>query len=614
MERIKERTGQYEVSVRVKSNGYFEARVSFKLGGGRSPRLQKGGKSEELAVLNLLTALDSYIDTCYQSGIITTKIDDCIPQRLMKSINDLGVITSEITAKTLAIVNKINSINSNILNTIAVPNNVVPFYPPQNNTSNVVAPAPALVPTNINYNLANTNVPKKEQELCIIEDFATEWLKFRYSLCKKTDDNPKPLAPKTIDKNHYNLKKNILPFFKEQKILYLSQITEKTIEDLLKSIKTQHNKHKSHIVLNMMFKYAIQQKKAKYNPVVNVEKPPEKIATDEIKDEEDDNYIDTNRQEIWINKFEQETKETEKGIIHTDMAILFEVMLLTGIRPEEACGLQWKSVDFEKGVLLIKNAYKSINDYDENMEKIGLIRTDGTLKTENSYRKVPLSLSPRLKQLLLEHKEKQQAIFKKSRAIKDKHRVWSEDEYVFLGRNYHPYVSESLAHGLQKIRDKYKLEHVTPYGLRKSFASYWAEKGMKDTVLQAIMGHRRLCNYKTILYKSITKTDGTRNTKFNKSKLIKKNLYKSIYKFFFYYGFPNFILQIRIEEIIDNGEPGGVRTPDPRLRRPVLYPTELLTHVLGFFPTKVGVNWGNAVILDNWLNWLSLTYSSVQDI
>ena len=27
-----------------------------------------------------------------------------------------------------------------------------------------------------------------------------------------------------------------------------------------------------------------------------------------------------------------------------------------------------------------------------------------------------------------------------------------------------------------------------------------------------------------------------------------------------------------------NGEPGGIRTPDPRLRRPLLYPTELLTH------------------------------------
>ena len=28
------------------------------------------------------------------------------------------------------------------------------------------------------------------------------------------------------------------------------------------------------------------------------------------------------------------------------------------------------------------------------------------------------------------------------------------------------------------------------------------------------------------------------------------------------------------------GEPGGIRTPDPRLRRALLYPAELLTHNL----------------------------------
>ena len=27
-------------------------------------------------------------------------------------------------------------------------------------------------------------------------------------------------------------------------------------------------------------------------------------------------------------------------------------------------------------------------------------------------------------------------------------------------------------------------------------------------------------------------------------------------------------------------EPGGIRTPDPRLRRPLLYPTELQTQIL----------------------------------
>lgn len=37
-----------------------------------------------------------------------------------------------------------------------------------------------------------------------------------------------------------------------------------------------------------------------------------------------------------------------------------------------------------------------------------------------------------------------------------------------------------------------------------------------------------------------------------------------------------------------NGDPGGIRTPDPRLRRPLLYPTELLNHLeraMGIEPT-----------------------------
>ena len=40
---------------------------------------------------------------------------------------------------------------------------------------------------------------------------------------------------------------------------------------------------------------------------------------------------------------------------------------------------------------------------------------------------------------------------------------------------------------------------------------------------------------------------------------------------------------------INAGDPGGIRTPDPRLRRPLLYPTELLNHemerAMGIEPT-----------------------------
>ena len=36
---------------------------------------------------------------------------------------------------------------------------------------------------------------------------------------------------------------------------------------------------------------------------------------------------------------------------------------------------------------------------------------------------------------------------------------------------------------------------------------------------------------------------------------------------------------IRTIRLIFSGDPGGIRTPDPRLRRPLLYPTELLNHM-----------------------------------
>ena len=49
------------------------------------------------------------------------------------------------------------------------------------------------------------------------------------------------------------------------------------------------------------------------------------------------------------------------------------------------------------------------------------------------------------------------------------------------------------------------------------------------------------------------------------------------------------------------GDPGGIRTPDPRLRRPLLYPTGLLDHV-GFAKVTTlywGSYWGNLLLMDN---------------
>lgn len=121
------------------------------------------------------------------------------------------------------------------------------------------------------------------------------------------------------------------------------------------------------------------------------------------------------------------------------------------------------------------------------MNPIGHIRFDDKLKTDKSKRKIPFLLNDRIKRILLEHMKEQQELFKKARAIKDRHWKWNEEQYIFLSRNYYPYVPESLSEGLRDFRNKYNLEHVTPYGLRHSFATYWSEKGMDDAVLQKLM-------------------------------------------------------------------------------------------------------------------------------
>lgn len=332
MEKVKERTNKYEVSINLKNNGYYLARISLKLGGGASKRYEKSGTTEEAALKGLLDLLLDNIDTAFKSGLITCKFDDRIAKRLVSSINNIGITTPEIMEKTLLIVNKINYINSCILNNISLQSNIVPFYNTMTDTNNVsIMPNQANIVTTttpIVHNVSPNEKGFEPVQQIVIEDLATEWLKYRQALCKKTKDNPKPLSRKTLDGNRNRLKKDILPFFKSNKKIYLSQITEDCIKSLLKSINSQNGKHKSYVVLNLLFQYAIKEKNFKDNPVLRVDKPPEKIKTGE---EDDDDYIEPERQDIWLDLFEKEHKENNNNIHHThrDIAILFEIMLLT---------------------------------------------------------------------------------------------------------------------------------------------------------------------------------------------------------------------------------------------------------------------------------------------
>lgn len=474
MEKIKERTNKYGISIRVTSNGYYEARISIKLGGGNSKRLQKGGKTEELAILSLLTALEEYLEDSYQKGLIICKLEDIMSQRLIQSINNIGIISAEITEKALVVAHKINNINAQILNKVNLPSKVVPFC----NTQNIGIEQQQELITAIN-NIQNTRQIQNNKNY-IIEDVAIEWKKYELQLCIKSEDNPRPLCQKTADGYIRILNSIILPFFKKKKICYIKQITVDILNKLFKSVNGYQGKRNTYIVLSLFSQYLINQQIITESLLQGVKKPvkPAKSEEDDIK------VIEVENQKYYLEAFEKE---------NTDMALLFETMLLTGIRPEEACGLKNSSLhkyyvnNEEKYELIINNAYKDFIVYDDEGNQIGHERRDDRLKNEQSYRSIPIN--NKFAEKLLAHKEKQKKIFKTSKAVKRKNRKWSENEYMFLSRTYMPYVSDTLSSGLPKLCEKYNLERVSPYVLRHSFATYCFEKGMKELTLMKIMAH-----------------------------------------------------------------------------------------------------------------------------
>ena len=464
----KERAKKYEVSITLKSNGYYIATISLKIGGEPAKRIENSGTTEELALLGLLNKIMTHIDTAFNNGLITCKFDDRVSQRLVDSVNKTGISTPEILQKILIIVNKINNINAHILQNISLQTNIWPFHQSLDIANNT---------TTINNNLSsNYEKPKSTIEnKVMLENFAIEWIKYRFSLCNKTEDNPKPLSKKTIDGYYKKIIDIILPYCKKNKKLYLHELTENFIIELLKIVKGQTSKRQVYIILNMLFKYAIKNKKITENPLTNIDKPVQ-ISKPEIEKLND--YIEPDRQDIWLDYFEKE---------NTDMSLLFETMLLTGIRPEEACGLKWSAMDLDNNELIINNAYKEFIVYDDDMKPIGHTRHDDKLKTIESNRRIPLN--PRLMEVLLKHKQEQKELFKNSQAIKRHNRKWTSNEYMFLSRTYQPYVSDTLSSGLPKFCRKYNLEKMTPYGLRHSFATFCSEQGMEQIVLMRLMGH-----------------------------------------------------------------------------------------------------------------------------
>ena len=167
---------------------------------------------------------------------------------------------------------------------------------------------------------------------------------------------------------------------------------------------------------------------------------------------------------------------------------VFCVMLNTGLRVGELCGLRWKDVDMEKQYVDVNH---SILYFKKGAEKSCNHICD--VKTPESARIIPFDENTK-KALKMEKK------YQIENGIICKDVIDGETDFVFLNRFGKVFVQSQLNRALKRIvcdynetqirsKEDITLPHLTCHQLRHTFANVLCEKRVHPKVTQRLMGH-----------------------------------------------------------------------------------------------------------------------------
>ena len=154
------------------------------------------------------------------------------------------------------------------------------------------------------------------------------------------------------------------------------------------------------------------------------------------------------------------------------------VLLNTGLRISELCGLTVKDIDFENGFINVDHQII----YDKDGYRIS------PPKTENSVRQIPM-LEPVRKALQeeIQNRKNTQLMI-----------VDGYADFIFLNQKGAPMYASSYSAMFSAMVKKYnkthedKLPAITPHSLRHTFCTNMANKKITPNTLQYIMGHKNI--------------------------------------------------------------------------------------------------------------------------
>ena len=238
--------------------------------------------------------------------------------------------------------------------------------------------------------------------------------------------------------------------------LKMPDITPANISALLLSMQSQGKAHatcvKVYTILHSLFKMAYMTDVVPINPMDKVERP--KPRKSELKEKDVDAYTIEEVQRILAALGNEPLK----------WRALLRLLIDTGIRRGECCGLQWKDINFKESTITIAGnlCYTPQRGIYLDTPKSGKIRT--------------IDVDPEIMTLLRELRQEQA-----NHAI---------SAYVFTQPNSpEPMHPQSPSRYMQKFSKKYGVPDLHPHKLRHTFASIAITNGADVASVSEKLGH-----------------------------------------------------------------------------------------------------------------------------
>ena len=167
-----------------------------------------------------------------------------------------------------------------------------------------------------------------------------------------------------------------------------------------------------------------------------------------------------------MKSFLQSLDNLNDGKMYQKMAL--KLMLLTGVRLGELCGVKWEDIDFEKSLLHIRRNRIHGNG-------IGIYEKEP--KTSNSKRAIPLPGG-----VLLELKAYKEW-------LKTQTNVGEMSPYLIVNNSFEAVHPRTVSVWLKEFENKYGFKQVSCHGLRHTYCSFLLSRNVPLQTVSRYMGH-----------------------------------------------------------------------------------------------------------------------------